>query len=148
MHQLHTEFMNLFFTVFFFFTDTSGYTSTAMRYSTVLASQVHPLGASIVVANFCSTDFLVLCVFCFFGILLINKFLLFMFFIWNTVHIKKKQHFFTEHNLFKKIQTGCKESQFYSLPFGCEHVLAHKSFQLSRKPFSISRIDYHYPSVI
>ena len=79
MHQLHSEFMNLFFTVSsFFFTNISGYTSTeAMRYSTMLASRVCPLRASIVVANFCSTDFLV---FCFFGILLINKFSLFMFF--------------------------------------------------------------------
>ena len=41
MHQIHSaEFMNLFFTVSsFFFTNTSGYTSTAaMRYSTMLAS--------------------------------------------------------------------------------------------------------------
>ena len=45
---------------------------------------------------------------------------------------------------------GCKESQFYSLPFRLPvaspifgwHVLAHKSFQLARKPFLISRIDY------
>ena len=51
--------------------------------------------------DFCSTDFLVFCVLFFFGILLINKFLLFMFFfIWNTFHIKKKQHFFTGHYLF------------------------------------------------
>ena len=25
-----------------------------------------------------------------------------MFFIWNTFHIKKKQHFFTEHYFLKK----------------------------------------------
>ena len=43
---------------FFFFANTSGYTSAAMRDSTVLASWVCPLmRASIVVANLCSTDF-------------------------------------------------------------------------------------------
>ena len=45
--------------------------------------------------------------------------------------------------------TGCKESQFYSLPFGQAVALhvAHKSFQLAPKPLLISRIDYS-PSVI
>ena len=44
---------------------------------------------------------------------------------------------------------GCKESQFYSLPFGqaVASVLAHESFQLAPKLFLISRIDYN-PSVI
>ena len=59
---LDNEFMNyIIFRVSssFFFTNTSGYTSTAMRDSTVLASRVCPLmrANSIVVANLCSTDF-------------------------------------------------------------------------------------------
>ena len=38
--------------------------------------------------------------------------------------------------------TGCKESQFYSLPFGQAVALhvAHKSFQLTPKPLLISRM--------
>ena len=51
-----------------------------------------------------------------------------------------------------ELLAGCKESQFYSLPFvqavsSMTFVLAHKSFQLVPKPFLISRIDYN-PSVI
>ena len=44
---------------------------------------------------------------------------------------------------------GCKESQFYSLPFWQAVALhvALKSFQLAPKPLLISRIDYS-PSVI
>ena len=41
----------------------------------------------------------------------------------------------------------CKESQFYSLPFGQAVASMYKSFQLDPKPFLISRIDYN-PSVI
>ena len=45
---------------------------------------------------------------------------------------------------------GCKESQFYSLPFGqavASMYYAYKSFSLAPKPFLMSRIDYN-PSVI
>ena len=42
---------------------------------------------------------------------------------------------------------GCKESQFYSLPFGQAVTSMYKSFQLDPKPFLIRRIDYN-PSVI
>ena len=48
-------------------------------------------------------------------------------------------------------KSECKESQFYSLPFGqlsgSQHVLAHKSFQLAPKPFLISRTDYNPPVI-
>ena len=46
----------------------------------------------------------------------------------------------------KKIFAGCKESQFYSLPFGqaaANMTLAHRSFQLARKNFLMSKFDYN-----
>ena len=85
IHQLHSEFMILFFTVSFFF------------------SQTHPVTLQ-QPQDFCSTDFLVFCVFLFFlEFYLLNKFLLFMYFYFEyQVHIKKKQHsdFFTGHYFF------------------------------------------------
>ena len=62
-----------------------------------------------------------------------------------AIHVEWFQFFY----YFAWTVTGCKESQFYSLPFGQAVVLhvVHKSFQLAPKPLLISRIDYS-PSVI
>ena len=55
------------------------------------------------------------------------------FFIWNTFHIKKKQHsdFFTGHYFFKKYRQGAKKVSFSACHLGTVsmYILAHKSFQ-------------------
>ena len=66
----------------------------------LLFSQTHPVTLQ-QPQDFCSTDFLVFCVFLEFYLL--NKFLLFMYFYFEyQVHIKEKQHsdFFTGHYFF------------------------------------------------
>ena len=62
-----------------------------------------------------------------------------------AIHVEWFQFFY----FFAWTVTGCKESQFYSLPFGQAVALhvAHKSFQLAPKSLLISRI-YYSPSVI
>ena len=84
----------------FLFTNTSHYTSTATRDSTVLSSWVCLLmRAFIVVANLCSTELLGFFFwnFTYYQIFIINVFL-----IWYTFHINKKKTFFIGHNFSRK----------------------------------------------
>ena len=65
--------------------------------------------------------------------------------ITDLLRIKhKKGSFYLDLNEWQ----GAKKVSFTVCHSGkLEHVLAHKSFQLTPKPFLICRIDYH-PSVI